>query len=108
MQEGEHDNEGQNWYSHFRISGKDIAAFFIDGGSDIQTSDQESPSHSSQLSAYPVVDGACHLYSLVDRCGIVVIVDQVRLLQAFSQSASAVHFLYTVFKAFFFFLSTED
>ncbi|XP_024982723.1 uncharacterized protein LOC112519038 isoform X5 [Cynara cardunculus var. scolymus] len=78
-EEGEHDNQGQNLYSRFRISGKDIAAFFMDGGSDIQTSDQESLSHSSQLSAYPVVDSACHSYSLVDRCGIVVIVDQIKV-----------------------------
>ncbi|KAJ9559357.1 hypothetical protein OSB04_013971 [Centaurea solstitialis] len=74
-EEGEHDNQEQNLYSHFRISGKDIAAFFIDGGADIQ----ESSSHSSQLSANPVVDGACHLYSLVDRCGIVVVVDQIKV-----------------------------
>lgn len=78
LQEGHHDNQGQNLYSRFCISGRDIAAFFTDGSSHIGTCDLESPSHSSQLSAYP----ARHTYSLVDRCGIVVIVNQVQLPQS--------------------------
>lgn len=69
LQEEHHDNQEQNLYSRFCITGRDIAAFFADGSSDIQTRDVES---SSQLSA-------CHSYSLVDRCGIVVIVDQVHI-----------------------------
>lgn len=68
-QEEHHDNQEQNLYSRFCIAGRDIAAFFADGSSDIQTHDVES---SSQLSA-------CHSYSLVDRCGIVVIVDQIKV-----------------------------
>ncbi|XP_076932508.1 uncharacterized protein LOC143598077 [Bidens hawaiensis] len=74
-EEGHHDNQGQNLYSRFCISGRDIAAFFTDGSSHIGTCDLESPSHSSQLSAYP----ARHTYSLVDRCGIVVIVNQIKV-----------------------------
>ncbi|KAI3677367.1 hypothetical protein L1987_86993 [Smallanthus sonchifolius] len=78
-EEGQHDNQEQKLYSRFCISGRDIAAFFTDGNSDIQTCDLESPGHSSQPSAYPVTGGACHSYSLVDRCGIVVIVDQIKV-----------------------------
>lgn len=83
MQDGHHDDQGQSLYSHFCISGRDIAAFFTDGGSDIQTRDLEYPSHSSQLTAY----------SLVDRCGIVVIVDQVHITQTRSSqfNSSIVH-----------------
>nr|GEV02157.1 vacuolar protein sorting-associated protein 62 [Tanacetum cinerariifolium] len=68
-QEEHHDNQEQNLYSRFCITGRDIAAFFADGSSDIQTRDVES---SCQLSAR-------HSYSLVDRCGIVVIVDQIKV-----------------------------
>lgn len=77
LQEGHHDNQGQSLYSRFCISGRDIAAFFTDGSSDIQTCDLESPSSNSQLTTYPVAGDTCYSYSLVDRCGIVVIVDQV-------------------------------
>lgn len=80
LQEDRHDSQGQNFYTRFCISGRDIAAFFTDGSSDIQTYDLESSSHSSQLSAYPVVGDAHRSYSLVDRCGIVVIVDQVQFI----------------------------
>nr|XP_043635621.1 uncharacterized protein LOC122606820 [Erigeron canadensis] len=68
-EEDQPDNQGQNLYSRFCISGRDIAAFFTDGSSDLQTRDRESLSQGSQLSAY----------SLVDRCGIVVIVDQIKV-----------------------------
>ncbi|KAL8205058.1 hypothetical protein R6Q57_010681 [Mikania cordata] len=64
-EESQHDNQEQNLYSRFCISGRDIAAIFIDGNSDIQTYDLESPSP--------------HSYSLVDRCGIVVIVNQIKV-----------------------------
>lgn len=79
-EEGQHDNQGQNLYSRFRIAGRDIAAFFTDdSSSDIQTCDLESTSQSRQLSAYTVAGGACHSLSLVDRCGIVVIVDKIKV-----------------------------
>ncbi|KAI7737218.1 hypothetical protein M8C21_001541, partial [Ambrosia artemisiifolia] len=78
-EEGRHDNDGQNLYSRFCISGRDIAAFFTDGNSNIQTCDVESSGYGSQLSAYPVTGSACHSYSLVDRCGIVVMVDQIKV-----------------------------
>ncbi|KAK9053434.1 hypothetical protein SSX86_030068 [Deinandra increscens subsp. villosa] len=73
-QEDQHDNEGQNLYCRFCISGRDIAAFFTDGNSEIQTTcELDSPGHSSQLSADVVT------YSLIDRCGIVVIADQIKV-----------------------------
>ncbi|XP_035834787.1 uncharacterized protein LOC110887015 isoform X3 [Helianthus annuus] len=78
-EEGHPDDQGQNLYSRFCIYGRDIAALFTDGNSDIQTCDLETPGHSGQLSAYPVTGSACHSYSLVDRCGIVVIVDQIKV-----------------------------
>ncbi|KAD5802908.1 hypothetical protein E3N88_14268 [Mikania micrantha] len=78
-EDGQHDNPGQSLYSRFCISGRDIAALFTDGNSDIQACEPESPGHSSQLSAYPVTGSVCHSYSLVDRCGIAVIVDQIKV-----------------------------
>ncbi|KAK1425949.1 hypothetical protein QVD17_14616 [Tagetes erecta] len=78
-EEGQHNNQGHNLYSRFRISGRDIAAFFTIGNSYIQTCDMESLGQSMQLSAFPVTDGACHSYSLIDRCGIVIIVDQIKV-----------------------------
>ncbi|XP_071698618.1 uncharacterized protein [Rutidosis leptorrhynchoides] len=79
-EEGPPDDQGQILYSRFCISGRDIAAFFTDGSSsDIQTIDVESPSSNSQLSTYPVTSGVSYSYSLVDRCGIVVIVDQIKV-----------------------------
>ncbi|MFS7909478.1 putative vacuolar protein sorting-associated protein [Helianthus anomalus] len=66
--EGHHDNQRQNLYSRFCISGRDIAAFFTDGSSDL-----ESPSQSSQFSAYSAVG------ALVDRCGIEVVVNQIKV-----------------------------
>ncbi|KAL7618287.1 hypothetical protein Lser_V15G01600 [Lactuca serriola] len=74
-EEDQPDDKGQALYTRFNISGRDIAAFFTDGSSEIL----ESLNNSSQLSAYPVVDGACVSYSLVDRCGIVVIVEKIKV-----------------------------
>ncbi|CAI9119065.1 OLC1v1020728C1 [Oldenlandia corymbosa var. corymbosa] len=66
-------DEGQSLYSRFYISGRDIAAFFSDCGSDSQTCILASkPSASSSLQD---VDS---FYSLVDRCGMAIIIDQIK------------------------------
>ncbi|KAI3512412.1 hypothetical protein L1887_19727 [Cichorium endivia] len=74
-EEDQPDAEGQMLYTRFSVTGRDIAAFFTDGRSEIL----ESLNNTSQLSAYPVVDGACVSYSLVDRCGILVIAEKIKV-----------------------------
>jgi len=77
-QEGEDDEQDQSLYSRFYISGRDIAAFFMDCGSEsADCSLVASPGHCHSSSARTdCVENFC---SLVDRCRMAVIVDQVLL-----------------------------
>ncbi|KAM7278379.1 hypothetical protein ACFE04_005513 [Oxalis oulophora] len=68
-----------NLYSRFYISGRDIAAFFTDCGSDAGNCSLVTPSNISEptISSMPQqVDG---FYSLIDRCRMTVIVDQIKV-----------------------------
>ncbi|KAK6160946.1 hypothetical protein DH2020_004327 [Rehmannia glutinosa] len=65
-------DHGHSLYSRFHISGRDIAAFFTDCGSKSQSFDW-----GSQPSISACSEDANKFYSLIDRCGMAVIVDQV-------------------------------
>ncbi|KAA8527969.1 hypothetical protein F0562_035162 [Nyssa sinensis] len=77
--EGQPGGQGQTLYSRFYITGNDIAAFFTDCGADSQNCTLLSPSSVSQPSISPMLEDADKIYSLVDRCGMVVIVDQIKV-----------------------------
>lgn len=74
LQDSDSVDEGQSLYSRFYISGRDIAANFTDCGFDSQSDMMASSSFDSQLSLSP---DAVKFYSIIDRCGMSVIVDQV-------------------------------
>lgn len=58
--------------------GRDIAAFFIGGGADSGNGTSDSSVFSGrQPATLPVSDEMDHFYSVIDRCGMSVIVDQV-------------------------------
>ncbi|XP_049360182.1 uncharacterized protein LOC125824878 [Solanum verrucosum] len=67
-------DQNHSLYSRFYISGRDIAASFTDCGSD-----SWECSLSCQPSACHNLEDAKNLCSLVDRCGMVVIVDQIKV-----------------------------
>lgn len=67
-------DQNQSLYSRFYISGRDIAASFTDCGSD-----SWECSLSCQPSACHNLEDAKNLCSLVDRCGMAVIVDQIKV-----------------------------
>ncbi|XP_071939359.1 uncharacterized protein [Coffea arabica] len=66
-------DQGQSLYSRFFISGRDIAAFFSDCGLDSQ-----SCSLACQPSISPSLQDVDSIYSLVDRCGMAIIIDQIK------------------------------
>ncbi|RAL47445.1 hypothetical protein DM860_013410 [Cuscuta australis] len=72
-EDGHSHEQGQSLYSRFYISGRDIAAFFTDCGSDNQTC-----SLASQPSNSPTLEDINNIYSLIDRCRMAVIVDQIK------------------------------
>ncbi|XP_057809782.1 uncharacterized protein LOC131024279 [Salvia miltiorrhiza] len=73
-EDGQLHDHSDNLYSRFYISGRDIAAFFADCGSRTQPFDWGfRPPFSSSS------DDADKFYSLIDRCGIAVIVDQIKV-----------------------------
>ncbi|KAJ8532740.1 hypothetical protein K7X08_015629 [Anisodus acutangulus] len=67
-------DQNQSLYSRFYVSGRDIAASFTDCGSD-----NGECSLSCQPSACHNLEDAKNLCSLVDRCGMAVIVDQIKV-----------------------------
>ena len=71
-------DQGQSLYSRFFISGRDIAAFFSDCGLDSQ-----SCSLACQPSISPSLQDVDSIYSLVDRCGMAIIIDQVCLIEEY-------------------------
>ncbi|KAH9766380.1 C2 domain-containing protein [Citrus sinensis] len=72
------EEQKQNIYTRFYIAGRDIAAFFTDCGSDSQNFSLVAPidNHQEIDSTLEKVDDC---YSLIDRCGMAVIVDQIKL-----------------------------
>ncbi|XP_047337153.1 uncharacterized protein LOC124940662 [Impatiens glandulifera] len=78
--EGQPGEHAHSLYSRFYISGRDIAAFFTECGSDAQSCALVSPILSGHSSEPPISETAESLCSLIDRCGIAVIVDQIKML----------------------------
>ncbi|KAM7259519.1 hypothetical protein ACFE04_015260 [Oxalis oulophora] len=74
--ESQSDEQKKNLYSRFYISGRDIAAFFTDCGSDAAKCSLVMPSNIVELSTPQKFDS---FYSLIDRCGMAVIVDQIKV-----------------------------
>ncbi|XP_073302377.1 uncharacterized protein [Primulina huaijiensis] len=73
-EDGQLHDQLQSLYSRFYISGRDIAAFFT-------SSDSESQSRSG-IQQVPLSSGSedvDSLYSLIDRCGMAVVVDQIKV-----------------------------
>ncbi|XP_021714350.1 uncharacterized protein LOC110682332 isoform X2 [Chenopodium quinoa] len=75
--EGQHD-EDQSLYSRFYISGRDIAAFFTECGSESNNCSLFAPHKDNYPSGTPVED-VDNNSSLLDRCGMAVIVDQIKV-----------------------------
>lgn len=75
-QGSESDEQRHSLYSRFFISGRDIAALFRDCGPECHTC--------SDYSNQPIVSRllkkeAHNVYPLLDQCGMVVIVDQIKV-----------------------------
>ncbi|KAB2599256.1 hypothetical protein D8674_009527 [Pyrus ussuriensis x Pyrus communis] len=75
--DSQHDEQRQNLYSRFFITGRDIAAFFVDCGSDRQSCTLDVPDYDNHLLLSPSPDNVENCYSLIDRCGMAVLVDQI-------------------------------
>ncbi|KAL3812236.1 hypothetical protein ACJIZ3_013504 [Penstemon smallii] len=73
-EDGQLHEHGHNLYSRFYISGRDIAAFFTDCGSE-----SRSFTWGSHLPISVCSEDADNFYSLIDRCGMAVIVDQIKV-----------------------------
>ncbi|PON64877.1 Phosphatidylinositol-4, 5-bisphosphate phosphodiesterase gamma [Parasponia andersonii] len=76
--ESQSDEQRQNMYSRFFISGRDIAAFFTDCGSDCQSCTLAVPKYDSNP-IIPPPEKVDNFYSLIDRCGMAVLVDQIKV-----------------------------
>ncbi|KAL2906378.1 putative vacuolar protein sorting-associated protein 13A [Bienertia sinuspersici] len=75
--EGQH-VEDQSVYSRFYISVRDIAAFFTDCGSESNDCSSFATPRDCHLSGSPA-ECIDNITSLVDRCGMAVIVDQIKV-----------------------------
>ncbi|PKA57778.1 hypothetical protein AXF42_Ash015155 [Apostasia shenzhenica] len=73
---GQNDEQKQSLYSRFYICGKDMAAVFVDGDCGKRWGTAELQ---SQVSLMEKKDVGNKLYSLLDRCGMSVIVDQIKV-----------------------------
>lgn len=80
LQESQSDEQRQNLYSRFYIAGRDIAALFTDCGSDFGSCSLVKPNYDSQIMNSPIDKEVENVYSLIDRCGMAVLVNQVCLL----------------------------
>ncbi|KAK8929011.1 hypothetical protein KSP39_PZI017866 [Platanthera zijinensis] len=74
--EGQHDEQKQSLYTRFYISGRDMSAIFIDG--EYSGKSMVSTALESHVSMENIENGS-QLYSLLDRCGMSVIVDQIKI-----------------------------
>lgn len=77
LQESQSDDQRQNLYSRFYITGRDIAAFFTDCGSDFGSCSLVKPNFDHQTMNSPIANKDENVYSLIDRCGMAVLVNQV-------------------------------
>ena len=82
-QESQSDEKRQNLYSRFYISGRDIAAFFTDCGSEFGSCSMVKPMYESQVLNSPIGKKDENVYYLIDRCGMAVLVNQVCFLNAY-------------------------
>uniref|UniRef100_A0A6N2LUY9 PH domain-containing protein n=1 Tax=Salix viminalis TaxID=40686 RepID=A0A6N2LUY9_SALVM len=76
--ETQSDEKRQSIYSRFYISGRDIAAFFMDCDSQCYNSTVVVPNHNSQSLTSQISEKVDNYFSLIDRCGMAVIVDQIK------------------------------
>ncbi|KAK4265962.1 hypothetical protein QN277_026944 [Acacia crassicarpa] len=77
--ESQSDEQRKNPYYQFLITGRDIAAFFTDCDSDYGNCSLVKPSYGNQQlfsSVAELVENQC---SLIDRCGMAVLVDQIKV-----------------------------
>ncbi|XP_078433928.1 calcium-dependent lipid-binding family protein isoform X2 [Wolffia australiana] len=65
----------QSLYSRFYITVRDIAAFFMDGNSNSGSPAPLRPS----AERYPLQEDHRELYSLIDRCGMSIVVDMIKI-----------------------------
>ncbi|KAK7363427.1 hypothetical protein VNO77_05570 [Canavalia gladiata] len=77
--ESQSDEQRQNLYSRFYISGRDIAAFFTDCGSDFGSCSLVKPNYDIQIMNSPVAKKDENVYSLIERCGMAVLVNQIKV-----------------------------
>ncbi|KAI3834068.1 hypothetical protein MKX03_035864 [Papaver bracteatum] len=77
--EGQRDEQRQSLYSRFYIEGRDIAAFFSDCGSESGNCTLVTSTSSWEPSGLPFLENSDHIYSLIDRCGMTVMVDQIKI-----------------------------
>ncbi|KAE9602547.1 putative vacuolar protein sorting-associated protein [Lupinus albus] len=77
--ESQSDERRQNLYSRFYIAGRDIAAFFTDCDSDFGNCSLVKPNYDSQMMSSPIVDKIENVYSLIDRCGVAVLFNQIKI-----------------------------
>ncbi|KAJ4956285.1 hypothetical protein NE237_013068 [Protea cynaroides] len=77
--DGQCDEQRHSLYSRFYISGRDIAAFFMDCGPDCGNCTLVTSTFGSQPSGSPISEDVDHFLPLVDRCGMAVIVDQIKI-----------------------------
>ncbi|PRQ39555.1 putative vacuolar protein sorting-associated protein [Rosa chinensis] len=73
----QHDEQKKNMYSRFFITGRDIAAFFTECGSDCQIRTLESPDSDNHPLVTP--ENVDNFYPLIDRCGMALLVDQIKV-----------------------------
>ncbi|CAA0829437.1 calcium-dependent lipid-binding family protein, partial [Striga hermonthica] len=73
-EDGQLDDHEHSLYTRCHISGRDIAAFFTDCDSM-----SKSFNWGAQPSISPCSEDADKFYSLIDRCGMAVIVDQIKV-----------------------------
>ncbi|KAK7348007.1 hypothetical protein VNO80_22555 [Phaseolus coccineus] len=77
--ESQSDEKRQNLYSRFYISGRDIAAFFTDCGSEFGSCSMVKPIYESQVLNSPIGKKDENVYYLIDRCGMAVLVNQIKV-----------------------------
>ncbi|XP_025619659.1 uncharacterized protein [Arachis hypogaea] len=77
--ESQSDEQRHNLYSRFYIPGRDFAAFFTDCGSDFGSCSLVKPTHESQIISSPRAKEADNVYSVIDRCGMAVLVNQIKV-----------------------------
>ncbi|XLU57604.1 hypothetical protein S245_052252, partial [Arachis hypogaea] len=77
--ESQSDEQRHNLYSRFYILGRDFTAFFTDCGSDFGSCSLVKPTHDSQIIISPWAKEADNVYSVIDRCGMAVLINQIKV-----------------------------